>query len=67
MHALWANIDCPTLLMRGNESWASDPEQDGRASYFKDARCAKIENAGHWVQHDQLEMFLDVVRDFLAA
>ena len=28
---LWTQITCPVLLLRGTESWASDPEIDGRA------------------------------------
>jgi len=24
-----------------------------------------IENAGHWLHHDRLDTFLDLVRDFL--
>jgi pimeloyl-ACP methyl ester carboxylesterase len=51
--------------VRGAESWAGDPEEDGRASAFHDYRAVTIENAGHWVHHDQLEDFLDVVREFL--
>lgn len=64
--ALWGRIQCPTLLIRGTESWASDPLQDGRAAFFKDAQVANIEKAGHWVHHDQLEKFLAVVQEFLA-
>ncbi len=63
---LWGRITCPTLLVRGTESWASDPLSDGRAAHFRDAQVANIEKAGHWVHHDQLEKFLEVVTDFLA-
>jgi pimeloyl-ACP methyl ester carboxylesterase len=66
MRALWAHIECPTLLVRGADSWASDPEQDGRIQPFRNARLANIPKAGHWVHHDQLDAFLDVVRGFLA-
>ena len=62
---LWGRITCPTLLVRGMESWASNPLEDGRAAYFKNARVVNIDKAGHWVHHDQLEAFLEVVTDFL--
>ncbi len=62
---LWGRITCPVLLLRGTESWASDPEKDGRASAFKNYKLHNIEKAGHWVHHDQLEIFLRIVRDFL--
>jgi len=63
---LHGRIACPTLLIRGTESWASDPEKDGRAKAFRDVRVANVEKAGHWVHHDQLDAFLKVVRAFLA-
>jgi pimeloyl-ACP methyl ester carboxylesterase len=65
-HHLWGRISCPTLLFRGTESWASDPEADGRARHFRNARVVNVEKAGHWVHHDQLEIFLDETRRFLA-
>ena len=66
-YELFSRITCPTLLIRGTESWASDPSKDGRADHFQDVQVANIENAGHWVHHDQLQEFLALVRNFLAA
>lgn len=65
-HALWAAIICPTLLIYGGDSWASNPLTDGRASHFKTARVVTIEKAGHWVHHDQFEAFMRETRAFLA-
>jgi pimeloyl-ACP methyl ester carboxylesterase len=64
---LWSGITCPVLLLRGTESWASDPEKDGRARAFRSYRFFNIERAGHWVHHDQLDTFLGHLRDFLAG
>jgi pimeloyl-ACP methyl ester carboxylesterase len=63
--SIWERITCPTLLLRGTESWMGDPEQDGRASAFQNARCVNIKNAGHWMHHDQFDTFLRVVGEFL--
>lgn len=63
---LWGQITAPALLVRGTESWASDPQTDGRASAFLDGTAVNIEKAGHWVHHDQLAEFLRVTREFLA-
>lgn len=63
--SLWQQITCPVLLLRGTESWASDPDIDGRAHNFRDWRLINVEGAGHWVHHDQLEVFLGHVRRFL--
>jgi pimeloyl-ACP methyl ester carboxylesterase len=64
---LWARITCPTLLIYGKESWASNPADDGRIRHFKTARVASFDRAGHWVHHDRLDAFLAEVRGFLAA
>lgn len=62
---IWNQIRCPVLLIRGSESWASDPEQDGKASAFHDYRAELVRDAGHWVHHDQLEKFMEIVNSFL--
>ena len=66
MRALWSRIECPTLLVRGADSWASDPEQDGRLEPFQRARTVTIAGAAHWVHHDQLDAFLDALGAFLS-
>jgi pimeloyl-ACP methyl ester carboxylesterase len=62
---LWGRIACPTLLVYGRESWASDPVKDGRARHFRHARFVDVEGAGHWVHHDRLDEFLALLRGFL--
>ncbi len=62
---LWGAIACPTLLVCGTESWATNPAKDGRLAYFRSARVLAVEKAGHWVHHDQLDLFLREVRAFL--
>jgi pimeloyl-ACP methyl ester carboxylesterase len=64
-HALWSSITCPTLLVYGRDSWASNPAEDGRAQHFRNARVVLFDNAGHWVHHDCTNAFLDEVKRFL--
>jgi pimeloyl-ACP methyl ester carboxylesterase len=64
---LWSRIACPTLLLYGTESWAGNPEDDGRARHFRHAQVVGVERAGHWLHHDRLDEFLRIVRGFLAA
>jgi pimeloyl-ACP methyl ester carboxylesterase len=66
VESLWARIACPTLLVYGKESWASNPLEDGRAKHFRSAEVVTIEGAGHWVHHDKLAQFLTLVRQFLS-
>lgn len=65
LHLLWSRITCPTLLIHGKESWDTDPSVDGRASHFRNARVVSFDGAGHWVHHDRLDAFLELVRGFL--
>ena len=65
LHALWAAITCPVLLVCGQESWATDPNEDGRAAYFRNARVSSYARAGHWVHHDRLADFLVETASFL--
>jgi pimeloyl-ACP methyl ester carboxylesterase len=62
---LWSRVACPVMLVRGAQSWAQNPVTDGRASYFKDYTYVEIENAGHWVHHDQFEEFTGHLQRFL--
>ena len=62
---LWRNIACPILFVNGKESWASNPEKDGRMKHFRDGRVVEFERAGHWVHHDRLDAFMETVRAFL--
>lgn len=62
---LHGRIACPTLLVHGSESWASNPAEDGTVGHFRDARVSSYEGAGHWVHHDRLDAFVDEVRAFL--
>lgn len=62
---LWGAIDCPTLLLYGGKSWASNPAEDGRLKNFKDARVELFENAGHWLHHDRFDHFMETLHAFL--
>jgi pimeloyl-ACP methyl ester carboxylesterase len=62
---LWSLIECPVLLIRGSESWASDPEKDGRAQHIRNYTYKEIRGAGHWVHHDQFEEFVSHLVPFL--
>lgn len=62
---IWARITAPVLLIKGSESWAPDPERSGRAVAIPSYQSVTIDDAGHWVHHDQLDRFLEVVAEFL--
>jgi pimeloyl-ACP methyl ester carboxylesterase len=63
--ALWSRIICPTLLLRGKESFLPDPETAGVLANFRQVRLVTIVGAGHWLHHDKLDEVLGVLRPFL--
>jgi pimeloyl-ACP methyl ester carboxylesterase len=67
LEQLWSRITCPTLLVYGRESWASNPAEDGRVRHFAAAEVLSVEGAGHWVHHDRLDAFMSAVEAFLSA
>jgi pimeloyl-ACP methyl ester carboxylesterase len=65
--ALWSRITCPTLLLRGDESFLPDSETAGALPHFRQAHLVTIAGAGHWLHHDKLDEVLDVLRPFLGV
>ena len=65
IEAMWSAITCPSLLCYGEKSWASNPEKDGRAKHFKNARIVTFKDAGHWVHHDRFDAFMGELKAFL--
>lgn len=65
IHGLWNAITCPMLLFYGQDSFASNPERDGRLKHFNTARVIEYENAGHWLHHDQFDRFMGDLKAFL--
>ena len=64
---LWTKITCPTWLVYGASSWASNPAEDGRARHFQNATVTLIEEAGHWLLHDQFDDFMGQLDRFLGS
>ena len=65
LRSIWGAITCPVLMLYGANSWASNPEKDGRLEHFSTARVVEFENAGHWLHHDQFDQFMQELRNFL--
>jgi pimeloyl-ACP methyl ester carboxylesterase len=61
----WSEVTAPTLIIYGAKSWTTDPVVDGRAAFFRNARCVTFENAGHWIHHDELAAFVALLEEFL--
>lgn len=62
---LWGQITCPTLLLYGEKSWASNPAKDGRLQNFRNAEVKLYQDAGHWLHHDKFDQFISDLNSFL--
>jgi len=62
---VFSKITCPTLLFWGLESFAPLPENDSRFKAMRSCRLIPVAKAGHWVHHDQLDLFLKETSGFL--
>ena len=63
--ALWSRITCPTLLLRGSESFLADPAASGLVAHIGHADARTIAGAAHWLQHDRLDEVLAALHPFL--
>ena len=62
---LWEMVSCPIQFFYGTDSFASNPEKDGRIRHFANADVLEYENAGHWLHHDQFDRFMSDAKAFL--
>lgn len=66
LHALWASIDCPTLLLNARQGFPNRTGQDGSLGHFRRGREVIVDDAGHWLHHDQFEHYMEIVGGFLS-
>jgi pimeloyl-ACP methyl ester carboxylesterase len=64
---LFGQITCPVLFFWGLESFLPTPEDDPRYQAVADRQLIKVANAGHWVHHDHLSLFLRETTAFLTG
>jgi pimeloyl-ACP methyl ester carboxylesterase len=62
---IYRQIACPALFFWGLESFFPVPETDPRMKSLRNARLVKVADAGHWLHHDQLDLFLRETTAFL--
>ncbi|MDA0270377.1 MAG: alpha/beta hydrolase [Chloroflexi bacterium] len=67
MTGFWGNIECPVLNLIGSQSEMKRSLFMGKPldSYFEDSRTQVIQDAGHWIHHDQTDAAITAIRDFL--
>ena len=63
----WQAIECPVLLIYGDESRMRRDQGSDDARHFRDARSIEVPGAAHWVHHDQLDTLVRETRAFFAT
>ena len=62
---IYEQITCPVLFFWGLESFLPVPHGDPRKQAIRNARLVEVPKAGHWLHHDQLDLFLRETASFL--
>jgi pimeloyl-ACP methyl ester carboxylesterase len=62
---LFEQIICPILFFWGLESFLPIPDSDPRKLAIRNSRLVRVAGSGHWVHHDQLDLFLKETTAFL--
>jgi pimeloyl-ACP methyl ester carboxylesterase len=63
--ALWERITCPTLIVNARNGYPHRIGQDGTARHFRNVDVVDVDDAGHWLHHDQPGRVLAHVQSFL--
>lgn len=65
MKDIQKRISCPVLLLYGSNGWSGDPLEGNDTLFFQHAKSICIPDAGHWLHHDQLDLFIEIVKAFM--
>lgn len=69
MEGFWRAVECPVLHLVGGRSQHGRERHEGRPldNFFRDSRTVVVPDAGHWLHHDQVELTVRAIREFLAG
>lgn len=62
---IYSRVTCPVLILRGLDSWISDPAANPLVQALARHEVVDVAGAGHWVHHDQAEHVITTLRAWL--
>ncbi len=62
---IWSEITCPVLIINATEGFDHRIGQDGTDQHFGNLETVSVEDAGHWLHHDQFDEYITHVKSFL--
>ena len=65
MTQLWEKIACPTHLINAKQGYDHRTGQNDTMKHFRFGELVDIDDAGHWLHHDQFDKFIELTRQFL--
>ncbi len=65
MVKLWESITCPVLIINAKDGFDHRIGQDDTLRHFKNVELIEVEDAGHWLHHDQFDQYMDHISSFL--
>jgi pimeloyl-ACP methyl ester carboxylesterase len=65
IEAFWQKIECPVLLLKGEQSSPHLADYKSRVNSFKNAQFIEIEDSGHNLHLHQPAIISQLIRDFL--
>ena len=63
--SFWREIRCPVLMMFGSASSLPGLDRTGLADIIASAVIRKLDGLGHWPQHQDSELVIAAIRDYI--
>ena len=64
---IWKQISCPVLVVNADMGLSHRVGHNDTLRYFQDARLEVLENATHWIFHDQKLAMQNLIKKFSSS
>ena len=64
---IWKQISCPVLVVNAKNGLSHRIGHNDTLRYFDRVRLEILDDAGHWIYHDQLTQMRKLIKDFIRS